>query len=433
MRKETGRMKSRFLHIKRFCTLAWICSGLASCIYDNEALSAGCGNELSVNFSITVEECTSQSRGTIDDGTSGTDKTWGDDYPTSDGSGIDNRIDMTTFGMALYKIETDNTLTPFAALQAEDLLWFPSLTPESGSTVYRLTAVLQTDRSIEEIRAGTYRVMVWVNTPTTLTGKQMEAPNSLDKLSFENLGVADKANDLTPAGKGTAKTLPTFNLIPMWGCATVSLAGIKPGESYELKPQQAKNGDNSIWLLRSMAKTTVEPGEELVTKHGEDFKIHSVTLVHSNRQGYVMPEGWKTLSDTRTLEFKATARELRNEEDGWKVSTPENTGNTPSLYLPELVNNDNRVHLSVDYTFKGTRKQNKIYFCKYDEAGRPIAPPDLIPEDRVKYENSIYDIVRNHHYRFVIGIDEATAEIVVQSIRIEDWEYGGGGFLDPID
>lgn len=428
-------MELRFPHIGRFFLLLSVCAGLASCIYEDAASADDCESGLKVGFTIAVENTTPLSRGIAPDGTT---DTWGDGYPSIVGSGFDSRIDINSFRMALYRIGSDGGLTLFASLRPQDLFFFSSASVDGGRTLYHMTAYLRTDLPIEDIRRGRYRAMVWVNTPAEIGG--MDDLNSLDGLSFDNMGVADAENVLRFDWEYSDRTDPAvadiplaqFRLIPMWGCATVSLAGIEAGAAYELRPVDAAGGDNSILLLRSMAKTTVEPGEELLEKYGGEFEIHSVTLHHANRQGYVMPDGWRTLTDTRSLRFDATIREVPD-TDRWNVATAEDGQGGLALYLPESVNNDNRIRLSVDYTFKGTRRQNDILFCKYSN-GKPLAPYDLTgADDMVKYRNSIYDIVRNHHYRFVIGINEATSEIVVNSIRIEDWVYGGGGFLDPVE
>jgi len=405
----------------------------AACVYDDGAeVSAGFQNELTVGFKIAVENTTPQSRGTIADGNA----TWGDDYPTIVGPEFDSRIDFSTFRMALYRVGADGSLELFASFGNRDLYYFSSTTPDALRTVYRLTAIFRTDKPLEELRRGKYRAMVWLNTPEKPSG--LENPSALDGLSFGNMGVADRENVLKYCVESGALTDPVedvaqekFDLIPMWGCATVSLAGIEPGKAYELTPENAA-GDNSILLLRSMAKTSVEPGEELTAKYGPDFKINSVTLVHANRRGYVMPAGWQRAADTRTIALGATAREAADTKK-WNVTTEESAPGTPVLYLPEYINDNNRIHLTVDYTFKGKRARNDIYFCMY-ENGKPLAPYNIeTAEEQEKYKNTIYDIVRNHHYRFILGIEEATAEIVVRSLRIEDWVYGGGGFLDPVE
>jgi len=406
-------MELRIPHIKRLCMLMSICAALTSCIYDDETAYDDIeGDELTVGFCIAVENASPLSRGTIDNGITDSDETWGDNYPAVVGSDFDSRIDLRTLRMALYSVDTDGSLSMFASFRTDDMFYFSSSSPDGGHTVYHLTAFFQTDKPLDEIRRGKYRVMIWVNTPYDIT--EMGNPDSLDGLSLGDGSVSD------------------LKLIPMWGCATVNLAGIKPGEAYELKPEDSKDGDTSILLLRSISKTSVEASEETVAKYGADFKINSVALVHANRQGYVMPYMWKTLTDTRALRFDATAREMSG-TDFWSFSTEKSVSGKFTVYLPEYINEDNSIHLSVDYTLKGVRKQDNIYFCKY-ENGKPLAPPDLNNADDItKYKDCIYDIVRNHHYRFSIEIDEKKTEIVIRSIRIEDWVYGGGGFLDPTD
>lgn len=436
-------MYLRLSYIKRFCLSMSVCAAFTSCIYDyEEEVPVDAENELLVSFSIAVENPAPLSRGIIDNGTSPSDQTWGDGYPAIVGSEFDSRIDLRTFRMAFYKAGSDGSLTLFASLQPDDLIWLSDVSSDGTRTEYSMIGYFHTHKALEDIRRGTYRAMIWVNTPTDVA--VTDDPASLDGLAFGNMGVADKENVLKYCWDYSDRTDPVvdislakFDLIPMWGCATVSLNGIKPGEAFELKPADADNGDNSIVLLRSMAKTSVEPGEELLAKYGSQFEINSVTLVHSNRRGYVMPNGWQTLSDTRSLRFDATSREM-SDTDMWNVTTSESAaagrnGSIHTLYMPEYVNDDNRIRLSVDYTFKGVRKRNDIFFCKYSD-GKPLAPGSLNgAEDESKYRNVIYDIVRNHHYRFVVGIDETTNEITVNSIRIEDWVYGGGGFLDVVD
>jgi len=424
-------------YILRVAWMALVVCAAPSCVYDDEPSYDEDDDRLMVGFSIAVENTTPQSRGTADGGAADTGATWGDGYPAIVGSQFDSRIYLNTFRMAICKIGDGGSLEPFVSFGADQLLLISTLSSDGLHTVYHLTTFFKTDKPIEEIRSGAYRVMVWLNAPNP--GAGTDTSGVLDDLSFESLGAAGRNNRLEyfqePEGGEPAEdvTLDTFDRIPMWGCATVSLSGIERGKAFELQPEGAGEGNRSILLLRSMAKTSVEPDEELTAQYGADFKINSVTLLHARSQGYVMPAGWETLSDTRALEFGATARELRT-GGFWNVSTDVlEPGGAAVLYLPEYINDDNRICLSVDYTLKGERAVSKIFFCRY-ENGKPLVPYGLNDAgEKAKYKNSLYDIVRNHHYRFIVGIDEAKAGIVVHSIRIEDWVYGGGGFLDPVE
>jgi len=405
-----------------------------SCVYDDIPVTPA--GDLEISFRIAVKKGTPMSRGTVDNGNTEADDTWGENYPAIIGNDFDSRIDIRTFRLALYKVEADGSLSFFSSLSSKNLFW---LTPsvDNQREVYHIRAYLKTDLTTEEVRSGTYRVMLWVNTPDDIAAETLSKPSALDALSFGNMGVAGNKNVLkycwdTPAASPAIEDiqLDTFSKVPMWGCATVSLADIKPGESYELKPQDAPAGDDTILLLRSMAKASIEPDEKLAAD--KQFKINSVTLVHSNRQGYVMPQGWQTLSDTRQLKFKTTARELTEDNAYWNVTASSAADGVHTIYLPEFINDNNRIRLSIQYTYKGTEKTAEIFFCKYSD-GKPLVPDNVQGEAAAANKNNIYDIVRNFHYQYVVGIDEATSEIVVNSIRIEDWVYGGGGLLDPVD
>jgi len=429
-------MRRNIFHTTRFVLFATWTIFLSSCVYDD--IPAGQADDLEISFSIAIEKDSPVSRGTIDNGTTEADDSWGDDYPTIVGSEFDSRIDMNSFRLALYKVSDNGNLSFFTSISAKNLFWL-AVNHVGSRDVYHMKAYMQTDLTTEEVRSGTYRVMVWVNTPDEITAETLAQPAGLDALAFDNMGVADRENVLkycddlpaeTPAP--TDISLSKFTKIPMWGCATVSLAGITPGESFDLKPLNVPDGDSAILLLRSMAKASVEPDESLAAD--SRFSINSLTLIHSNRKGFVMPYDWQTLSDTRQLKFKSTVRELTDGKNTyWNVSSTVNTGGAHTIYLPEFNNDNNRIRLRIGYTYNGTEKTADIFFCRYDSDGKPIVPYDVQGDAAASNKDNIYDIVRNFHYKYEVGLDEATAEIFVNSIRIEDWVYGGGGLLDPVD
>ncbi len=402
---------------------------LSACVYESEApMPSSCAEELEVNVTLVIEDSPRVSRGTIDGGTTADDITWGDEYPAVVGDSFDSRIDLRTFRMALYKVN-GNRLTHFATLDTEDMRGFEYTTGIGGQRTYQIKAALRTEKSIEEVREGTYRIMIWANSPQSITKDDLGSITRLDNLTFNNMGMADKANTLTYCpGTGdnepgtTNITLDVFNRIPMWGCATVSLAGINSGECYDIKAQGYADG--SINLLRSMAKATVSIDPE-VTRAG--FKIRAVTLTHANSEGYIMPKGWENIKDTRELRFDTTARE-KTGGAMWNVTAIKATDTDKgfALYMPEYINETNTICLNVDYTLMGETKTQAIYFCRYDADGKPLVPANLRTEADIEaHKGNLFDIVRNHCYEYIVGIEETTDDGLRFKVTIADMEKGG--------
>lgn len=192
--------------------------------------------------------------------------------------------------------------------------------------------------------------------------------------------------------------------IPMWGVQQVEVTPLSKYGNLDL-------GD--ISLLRAAAKVEVKLCDELKSK---GTTINSATLKYYNQTGYVLPNGWSQVTDTKKLDQENCARVYRHAALNMPLIKDKNGD-----YYAYVTEYDNinyageRNKISLEFTVGGETKyfEDAISFCEY-QSGTPV-------------ENSHYSIVRNHIYEFeVLSIagSSLTLDYTVADWTTEDWGDG---------
>lgn len=184
-------------------------------------------------------------------------------------------------------------------------------------------------------------------------------------------------DDLTFAHAGQPSA--TFAAIPMWGVGTFDFTELKPGQ----------NDAGEIWLLRAMAKVEI-----VIDKSNSNNLITALTSasVKTNTSGYVLPQDWKNVTDTKTLTFANTLHALSPTATIDNMTPPDDqTVDKIVFYLPETENTGGETVITLNYAtdLQGNEKRrNQIKFAKYEGGTATQAN---------------YDVVRNHLYRFKVS------------------------------
>lgn len=392
-------MKRRLFHIEIIGLLLSICSGLCSCIYDDGSVPDEpypVPPDLQVSFCLVMQH-TEPQVATASRGVTPIDENngkWSDEYDKSDAISFESQLLKDCFYVTFYNV-ADN-----AYLGKLDYVICTDLRQSNDGDIYEFRGVLTLqDESItvEALRAMTVKMMITANTyglsETAFISLSSDINDGPGAFIFSKIGQKYD-----------------FDAIPMWGVNHKNMAGIQQGNAYDM---------GEISLLRAMAKVEVYVNPAIAQE--QDVKIQSVTISRTNTSGYVLPGRWNTLTETTGLKFLET---LRIPSDVNSIierafGTVENGGII--FYLPECTNTINdEIVLTVDYTVGTDSRVGQIYFRPYDENGKPSDAP-------------LWDIVRNHHYRYEIaGVDMTTSELIIKSIRIEDWFDDGGGILTPV-
>lgn len=201
-----------------------------------------------------------------------------------------------------------------------------------------------------------YKIMAFANCPS------IDNPSNISTLDYTRANVS---------------------YIPMWGVTTTTF-DLTPGESDDI---------GSIDLLRAMAKVEV-------FMDAEGYTIDKISVDKSNPQGYCLPNGYNSVSETDRLDME---------------------GETPASFNP---------YTSGTPESKAADGQHYIYLPEYDNSTKPAKiqvtvndkPYDLEFKD---YENGVptgdpYDIVRNHIYRYTItGVNDGKLVIKYKAML---WE-----------
>ena len=191
----------------------------------------------------------------------------------------------------------------------------------------------------------------------------------------------------------------------MWGVKQVEVTPLSKYGSLNL-------GD--ISLLRAAAKVEVKLCDELKEK---GTIINSAYLKYYNQTGYVLPNGWSDVAETKKLDQENCHRVYRHAAINLPLIKDEN--GDYYTYVTEYDNinyTGERNKISLEFTVGGEKKyfEDAISFCEY-ENGAPV-------------ENSHYNIVRNHIYEFeVLSIagSSLTLDYTVADWTTEDWDGNG--------
>lgn len=379
--------------------LVFACMAFTSCVCEDETCIEGGedSHALYVSFRLSMQHASSaatkSTRGVVPSDPGG--GKWGDEYEKSEAIPFEETILKDRFHVTLYNAADkscvgwlDNILcTQFVKSGSDDIYEFRGF-----------LRLLKPETTVEELRRLTVRMMIVANQPDMPFGA----------LRHDLQDIDDNPGDLRYYYIGQEND---FHAIPMWGVCSASLKDIGPGPE-----NRADMG--SIALLRSMAKVEVRvnPNDGQL----QDVHLESVTLNRANRSGFTLPGEWNTLDDTRNLEFGKTLRVPyspgvitskrfdKKSADGGIV-----------FYLPECENTvGDEIVMTVAYTVGSDHRTNEIYFRPYNEVtGKPDSAP-------------LWDIVRNHHYRYTIVGVGASHDDLRFKVSISDMEKGGDYVFD---
>lgn len=280
---------------------------------------------------------------TIDDAPRHTRAAWSEEYIKEVGTEFDSRISLS--GLQVFFYTADNR---YIGEVTSLMHW-----PEAGNS-YRFAGEI-TDLPLTV--GATYKIMVVANNPGYATNIE---------------GMYYSMHDIAyPNG-----------YIPMWGVGKLVLT------SDELQ----NIGD--IALLRAAAKIEVQLSQALIA---EGYTLDAVTINHYNMYGYCAPNGWDVADITEAVDQENCLRAYHSHETGALPLNEIVADKGFSLYIPEfnvLHTATNRPRLSVtlgDGTSTPLVFADAIHFGKYNEDGLPVDGEGM------------YNIVRNHIYRFTIS------------------------------
>ena len=189
-----------------------------------------------------------------------------------------------------------------------------------------------------------YKIMAFANCPS------IDDPSNISTLDYTRANVS---------------------YIPMWGVTTAQF-NLTPGVSEDI---------GSIDLLRAMAKVEV-------FMDAEGYIIDNISVDKSNPQGYCLPNGYNSVSETDRLDMEGETPASFNP---YTSGTPESKAEDGQhyIYLPEYDNSTKPAKIQVTVNGETYELEFKDY-----ENGAPK-------------EGTQYDIVRNHIYRYTItGVND---------------------------
>ncbi len=295
------------------------------------------------------------------DSPSATRAEWGAADSTDQiGSTFENRILPESLRIAIYS--TNNEYVG----EVENLIYWPI---NDESTRYQFQGRIPQAVTANLASVTDYKFMVYANAS--------EGDNAELSYSFDQIDMQDGA-------------------IPMWGVKQVSLDGLLNNRSQNI---------GTISLLRATAKIEVVVDDALT-----NCQIQSAAINYHNRTGYVLPAGWDSVDDTKSIDRDACFRGLRSLHTSPHHFTEVEDGRTFVIYLPEYDNKlfpEYEAKVSVDVVYNGTSMSfaDALQFKKYT-AGRPTG--------------EVSNIVRNTIYRF--RITKVAAGALELEYEVADWE-----------
>lgn len=192
------------------------------------------------------------------------------------------------------------------------------------------------------------------------------------------------------------KNAQTEKRLPMWGVTALS-SSLRRGRLTDL---------GTVYMLRAMAKISVQLREDM-TQYG--FTLGNISLNVHNERGYTLPRIWKKLTKTTELTFANTLHPL----DDYVSTTPlafsvaaDGMGTAP-VYVPEYENSaaSTKAALSVQLLRNGEEEGTyTVPFCVYDDEGSAT--------------DTERDIMRNHHYLFVLYKTQVGIKV---TLHVRNW------------
>ena len=189
------------------------------------------------------------------------------------------------------------------------------------------------------------------------------------------------------------------NAIPMWGVTTAQLSLVAG----------ARQDIGDIALLRAISKVTVKLSPEMINA---GYKLQSVTVDEYNTEGYVLPTNAFTVAATTSLDQETCVRPKTSAATSPLSGTIEN--DSVEFYLPEYANS--------------TLKNATMSVVVKDPDGYPM---EFLGDAGITFRNytsgvategSEYDIVRNHHYIFIITGAEIDRNLYIVPYVLP-WDY----------
>lgn len=332
-------MKNLVLHI---LIIGWLCLGWSACTYnDKEPLQDNISVE--VGFMLSTGGYTSRA-------THGA----AEDEP---GTGYENYIDIVGRDFRFYIFDKDNKFID----ELKTLMVMPMDNSEYPAT-YHVKGELNDIPPTGE-RFKVVAITSWDNYPTDL---------ERGITTIEDICEASSYSYKRPF-------IPSETYkIPMYGVKTCDATEFKPNLSTDL---------GEINMLRAMAKVEVKFHEDIP----EAFTLQTVKLQNFTAHGMAAPKG---IYDNTGGDCSATLDELHMDHE-YTVNTtplefPIKGSKSQIIYLPEYKNVgfDYPSYITVTIGHDDHTKDYNIYFRNY-ENGKPKDGEQI-------------DIVRNHHYQFVI-------------------------------
>lgn len=355
--------------VVKYITLLIVSIISASCVFDAERCGIYVNEQYDIMFTVSLEDHSTRA-------------TWDDEYTSETGVPFDYRIIPDNLDVVVFTAEGERLGV------ISDLYYWPS---NAEHTEFKFVGELPqefiTHLAANEESSSKYRFMVFAN--------------CYDNTSSEENITFNQAQ-LNPANEASA--------IPMWGVKEVDVTQLYSRNNIDI-------GD--ILLLRAAAKIEVKLSDEL--KQKKTTTIHSATLKYYNQTGYVVPNGWSEVSDTKYLDQEECFRIYRHAALNMPLIKDEQTGD----YYAYVTEYDNmhyigeRNKISIEFNVGGEIKyfEDAISFCEYRD-GAPL-------------ENSHYNIVRNHIYAFeVLSIAGSSLmlDYTVADWTTEDWDGKGAEF-----
>lgn len=278
---------------------------------------------------------------------------WGDAYLPETGSAFDNALLRDEFNVFI----TRNDGTPITKLR--DLICFETAVGTDNVVFSFSGEIPQGD--VETLKTnGNAKIHITANCGSDIS--------LADGLSFSH------------AGQPSA----TFTAIPMWGVKSFNFTTLQPGQ----------NDAGEIWLLRAMAKVEIVIGTSSGDEPNLITALTSASVANANTQGYVLPQEWLTVTDTKTLSFENSLRALSSVgEISGMTPADDKTTDKIVFYLPETANPEGKTTITLNYAteLKGNESRNGVIkFGKYENGTAT---------------GTHYDIVRNHLYRFEVFLN----------------------------
>ena len=296
------------------------------------------------------------------------------------GTGYENYIDIEDgdFRILLFDATNDTYLTSFE----------PTSIRPTDNTKYPQTYYVEGELS--ETYDNNFKLVVlanWGNYP------ELSATSTIESVCSDAASIFTYTAPFTPSAT---------QRIPMYG-VKLCTATLRPDLLTDL---------GQVDLLRAMAKIEVKCS-------AEGFELSGVKLHRYNTKGYCAPTG--VYDDTKT-DWNYDEDEVCQHE----VHIPVNSVSTSQLdfeptadgfiaYVPEFDNTTNtaeRTYIEVSLIHTDDKspvnlEETNIYFCLYDE------------ENGMPTQNTDFDIVRNHWYKYdITNVDDG--ELIFQ-YRVMKW------------